>query len=97
MAQKASEGLRKVQGAVQGLVQDKKISDLSKDTTDVHAPIPFTSDHGVKIHDTDHWLKVADGKHSGPSLLEDQMAREKVSTLLPLRFSDQPSCNNGYY
>lgn len=40
----------------------------------------MTTDAGVKIQDTDHWLKVVgdDGKN-GPSLLEDQIAREKIT------------------
>lgn len=39
----------------------------------------MTTDAGVKVQDTDHWVKVVgeDGKH-GPSLLEDQIAREKI-------------------
>ena len=38
----------------------------------------MTTDHGVKIQDTDHWLRVVSEKQQGPSLLEDQIAREKV-------------------
>lgn len=40
----------------------------------------MTTDAGVGIQDTDHWLKVVgeDGKN-GPSLLEDQIAREKIT------------------
>lgn len=39
----------------------------------------MTTDHGVKVQDTDHWLKAInpDGR-AGPSLLEDQIAREKI-------------------
>ena len=83
MAHAAAEGLRKVQGAVSGFVQDKKIADLAKDTTDVHAPVPFTTDHGTKVDNVDNWLKVSDDKHAGSSLLEDQIARERVSVTFP--------------
>ncbi|KAI5803840.1 catalase-like domain-containing protein [Geopyxis carbonaria] len=39
----------------------------------------MTSDAGVKIHDTDHWLKAQDPQgRQGPSLLEDHLAREKI-------------------
>jgi len=39
-----------------------------------------TTDSGTKVYDTDHWLKVVDPSsgHHGPSLLEDQIAREKI-------------------
>ena len=39
----------------------------------------MTTDHGVKVQDTDHWLRVVgpDGK-PGPTLLEDQIASEKI-------------------
>jgi catalase len=45
----------------------------------VHKKTKFTTDHGVPVSDTDHWLKVVNDRTSGPSLLEDQIAREKVS------------------
>ncbi|RPB04460.1 catalase-domain-containing protein [Choiromyces venosus 120613-1] len=40
----------------------------------------LTTDSGTKVYDVDHWLKVVDpatGQH-GPSLLEDQIARERI-------------------
>ena len=58
----------------------------------------LTTDHGVKVSDTDNWyvastsrpsipiltelfprLKISDGTHVGPHLLEDQIGREKIS------------------
>lgn len=75
-----ASGLHKVQGAVQNASsKEKKVVDLSRDTADVHAKTPFTTDHGMKVSDTDHWLKAVDDEKTGPSLLEDQIAREKVS------------------
>lgn len=39
----------------------------------------MTTDHGTKVQDTDHWLKAIDANgRVGPSLLEDQIAREKI-------------------
>ena len=78
MATSVSAGLSKVQGAVKSVATDKKINDLAKDTRDVHEKTKFTSDHGVPISNTDHWLKVVSDERGGPSTLEDQFAREKV-------------------
>lgn len=71
-------GLRKVQETISNLGQDKKSTDLSRDTIDVHAPVSLTTDHGTKVSNTDNWLKTATENQTGPSLLEDQVAREKV-------------------
>lgn len=79
MAGKAGDGLRKVQDFISGLnPHDKKLADLSRDTADVHSTTPFTTDHGTKVSNTDNWLRIVDDKKTGPSLLEDQVAREKV-------------------
>merc|ERR1712000_728985 len=39
-----------------------------------------TTDYGIKVADLDHWLKVVDEENDkvGPSLLEDQIARERI-------------------
>jgi catalase len=37
-----------------------------------------TTDAGVKVEDTDHWLKIVGGEKQGPGLLEDQIGRERV-------------------
>ena len=74
-------GIRKAKEMASGFTEGKKVADMSRDTTDVHAPNPFTTDHGTKVENTDNWARVVDDKHTGPSLLEDQIAREKVPTL----------------
>lgn len=80
MASTVTEGLQKVQDAMKSVGgEDKKIADLAHDTVDVHKKAKFTTDYGCPVADTDHWLKVVNDKSSGPSLLEDQIAREKVS------------------
>ncbi|GAD91562.1 catalase A [Paecilomyces variotii No. 5] len=80
MAAALSSGLQKAQDAVKGASsKDKKIVDLARDTDNVNnSKETLRSDHGVAISDTDHWLRVVDNKHTGPSLLEDQFAREKI-------------------
>lgn len=62
--------------------KDKKVVDLARDTENVNeSKATLRSDHGVAISDTDHWLRTVDNKHTGPTLLEDQFAREKVWTI----------------
>ncbi|KAI0639112.1 catalase [Trametes polyzona] len=57
-----------------------KAADLQKDTVDPakSSAKGLTTDHGVLVSDTDNWLKASDGARPGPSLLEDQIAREKI-------------------
>ncbi|KIJ68684.1 hypothetical protein HYDPIDRAFT_147131 [Hydnomerulius pinastri MD-312] len=57
-----------------------KIADLQRDIKEPQAGEQLTTDHGLKISDTDNWLKVIseDGKQNGPMLLEDQIGREKI-------------------
>ncbi|TGZ83526.1 catalase-domain-containing protein [Ascodesmis nigricans] len=57
-----------------------KILDMWPNTSDAQKKENrMTTDHGVKVHDTDHWLKAIDPTgRAGPSLLEDQIAREKI-------------------
>jgi catalase len=70
-----------MEAAVQSATsRDKKLVDLERNTVDVQTQRGMTTDHGVAISDTDNWLRVVDGQHTGPSLLEDQAAREKVRT-----------------
>lgn len=59
-------------------VADGKHADLQKDTVDVNTKQHMTTDYGIKISDPDHWLRVASDSSTGPMLLEDQIAREKV-------------------
>ncbi|EKM48646.1 uncharacterized protein PHACADRAFT_132272 [Phanerochaete carnosa HHB-10118-sp] len=61
---------------VTAVAETKKIADLQRDI--IKQENYLTSDLGVKVSDTDNWLKVSDGKTSGPSLLEDHIAREKI-------------------
>jgi catalase len=59
--------------------QNKKVSDLAKDTKDVHDDSwKMTSDFGTKQSNTDHWLGVNTEDQTGPMLLEDPFGREKV-------------------
>ena len=57
---------------------DGKVKDLQKDTYELNDKQHMTTDHGVKISDPDHWLRVVNEKQTGPMLLEDQIGREKV-------------------
>ena len=65
------------QHAVMGSKGDK-IADMAKNTQEFSDKDRLTSDFGVKQTNTDDWLRVANGDHTGPSLLEDHFAREKV-------------------
>ncbi|KAJ5594701.1 uncharacterized protein N7459_000909 [Penicillium hispanicum] len=74
-----SLGLKKAQEATQSASsKDKKTVDLSRDTFNAHTNHPQTTDNGVRIENPDNWLKVANDTQTGPSLLEDQIAREKI-------------------
>lgn len=57
---------------------DGKFADMQRDTVEINGKQHMTTDHGTKISDPDHWLRVANDSSTGPSLLEDQIAREKV-------------------
>ncbi|KAL9069873.1 MAG: hypothetical protein Q9157_006007 [Trypethelium eluteriae] len=62
-----------------GHVKDGKQHDLERDVKNVHDPHwRITSDFGVKQSNTDDWLRVATEDQTGPSLLEDHFAREKI-------------------
>lgn len=79
MATHLASGLQKAQHAVQdNAAKDKKLVDLDQDTVNVHTKQPQTTDHGVGVSDPDHWLRVANEQRTGPMLLEDQIAREKI-------------------
>jgi len=68
----------KIKGTVSGQ-NSKKIALLQADTKDVHDKNwRITSDFGTKQANTDHWLTVVNDDHTGPMLLEDQFAREKI-------------------
>lgn len=57
---------------------NKKMVDFEGVTTNVHAKQPMTTDHGTRMNNADNWLKTEDWKRTGASLLEDQIARERV-------------------
>jgi len=58
---------------------NEKVLDMWPNTVDATKKSNrMTTDHGVKVQDTDHWLKVTSEKKIGPSLLEDQISREKI-------------------
>lgn len=79
MATHVAAGLQKAQQAVQDTAtKNKKLVDLEAETVDGTSKQPQSTDHGVGITDPDHWLRVANEQQSGPSLLEDQIAREKI-------------------
>ncbi|EAW08738.1 catalase catA [Aspergillus clavatus NRRL 1] len=79
MASAIAGGLHKVQDVVQNTSsKNKKLVDLERDTADAHTKQPLTTDHGVKVSNTDQWLRVTNDRRTGPSLLEDQIAREKI-------------------
>ncbi|KAG1787860.1 catalase-like domain-containing protein [Suillus plorans] len=66
--------------------KNSKVVDLQRDILEPRTSQPLTTDHGVKVADTDNWLKIigsdseskSESKKNGPSLLEDQIGREKI-------------------
>jgi len=57
---------------------NSKVLDLWPDTFDaMKSSNRMTTDQGVKVQDTDHWLQIVSDKQ-GPLLLEDHIAREKI-------------------
>lgn len=86
MAQNVAAGLEKAQNALKGnSSQNAKIADLARNTVDGHAKGNLTTDYGVKVSNSDNWLKIASEQQTGPHLLEDQIGREKVALFLHLR------------
>lgn len=58
--------------------QGDKISDLARNTVTPDEKGRQTTDAGVRITNPDDWLRVTSNDQIGPSLLEDQIAREKI-------------------
>ena len=58
--------------------ESAKIQNFQHNMKDVHSGQPMTTDYGIKISNPDNWLKIASSQATGPHLLEDQVAREKV-------------------
>ncbi|TRM59880.1 catalase-like domain-containing protein [Schizophyllum amplum] len=67
-----------IKQAFTNMTANAKVADLSRDTVEVTKSTGLTTDHGVPVSNTDDWLKVSNGQNAGPSLLEDQIAREKI-------------------
>lgn len=55
-----------------------KISQLDTISQDVTKDDRITSDYGVRQENTDDWYRVTTNDRTGPMLLEDSFAREKV-------------------
>ena len=73
-----SSGIGKAQQAMAG-EKGAKVVQLSNVTKNVHDKnVRIMSDFGVKQSNTDDWLKIVNENKTGPMLLEDPFAREKV-------------------
>jgi len=55
-----------------------KVAQLEQDTRTVSKDDRITTDYGVRQGDTDNWLGVHTDDQTGPLLLEDSAAREKI-------------------
>lgn len=62
-----------------GMSNTRKLDDMAKETVNYHdEKNKLTTDYGVKLSNTDDWLKVVTEDKTGPMLLEDSFGREKV-------------------
>ena len=60
MSNTISSGLNQVQQSLNGSSSDAKADQLAAHTVDYHDPkVKMTTDYGVKVSDTDHWLSVS--------------------------------------
>ncbi|KAI2012638.1 catalase 1 [Ophidiomyces ophidiicola] len=78
MAHMTPGGPSHAKRAIPTIADNQKIRDLSQNTVNVYGSATITTDHGTKVNNTDNWLSVTDGNRTGPLLLEDQLAREKI-------------------
>lgn len=76
-----SSTINKVKSTMGG--PDAKLASIQHDIVEPTANDRITSDYGVKQNNTDDWLKVVNGDHTGPHLVEDAFAREKVGLPSP--------------
>ena len=77
------ETVEKAKEMLGKIPENIKTQDLQTDTVDPkEKQYRQTTDHGVPIGYTEGWLRHVskDGHIEGPSLLEDQIAREKVNS-----------------
>jgi catalase len=79
MASLVENGVQKVKEAAGvSTTMSAKIKDLERNTKNTESSQPITTDYGIRVSDTDHWLKIVNENGTGPHLLEDQIGREKV-------------------
>ncbi|PQE16500.1 catalase A protein [Rutstroemia sp. NJR-2017a BBW] len=71
--QKAGEA---ISGA---LSSNKKLADMQHNIREPNAKDPLTTDFGAKQSSHDIWLQASTAERQGPSLLEDNFAREKIT------------------
>lgn len=80
MASSIADGMHKIVNMDRAASSNPKLADLAKDTTHYDSSKnKMTTDWGNKVSNTDHWQTASTEDHIGPSLLEDNHAREKVS------------------
>jgi catalase len=72
-----ADKLKKAQRAVMGS-GDVKATQLEESMVAPDTKSRITSDFGVRQSNTDDWLRIATDDRTGPMLLEDPFAREKV-------------------
>lgn len=72
-----SDTAQKVKNMVGG-EKGRKVADLDAVSQTVSPKDRITSDFGVKIGNVDEWLRVSNEDKTGPMLLEDTFARERV-------------------
>lgn len=82
--QRMQESLAAAKQSAQQKINDvssvnEKVIEMWPNTVDVEKKgNRMTTDHGVKVHDIDNWLKISNADKQGPALLEDQIARERI-------------------
>lgn len=57
---------------------NKKNAQLAEHMVEPTSKADMTTDFGTKVENTDDWLRVTNNDKTGPMLLEDAIAREKV-------------------
>ena len=84
MASAVANSLQKAVNMNGPATDNPKLADMSKDmvnSEDSNARI--TTDWGIKVSNTDHWLSVSTEERYGVTLLEDGHGREKVGLQRP--------------
>jgi catalase len=72
----------KAEVAISGAMEsNKKIAEIKNDYRNPKDGALLTSDFGVKNPTHDNWLSATTEDRKGPALLEDNLAREKVSLI----------------